>query len=181
MKDLSDAMYKKLEAAMARRNKKFAKMTAPGKRVQIAKDVIKALAENRIQARTGAYLVQMAYVPATTIKFETVSADIGLELQKCEVCAIGGIFVAAVHNADKLDFTPANDPKPMRKYLSEWFSLSQQALIEAAFERGAGCVPAGNRDAACLYCLTNTKLYFDAGINLSAGVYTRGKFPYGAR
>lgn len=59
--------------------------------------------------------------------------------EPCQGCAVGSLFLCAVDAYDKLkvkdaDICSAGNAAPLANYLERWFSLSQLALIEAAFE-----------------------------------------------
>lgn len=135
--------------------KPFEKLTPAQKRVQIARDVLAQLAAKRFKAT---HLVWVSKDGNHGINLDRVSnekevCDVTKKLKKCNVCAMGGLFVAAVERADALkigdiDGTDchaetgrefrsfANDD--LFGYLKRFFSMAQLEDIETAFEAGNG-------------------------------------------
>ncbi len=134
---------------------RFAKMTPAQKRVAIAYDVIAGLKAKRLVATPGIYVQLLAKSNMVTQR----DIDKGVELQakfakvkKCHVCALGGVFVAAVdrfndircsdnlgmevlYNAPHLAHANGYiEPTPMFDYLTGLFSRKQLTDIESAFE-----------------------------------------------
>src|SRR5689334_23260479 len=112
-------------------------------RVAIAKDVIAQVKAGRLRPKVGGFLKGIP----TNAKDEDDLRDV-LKGQTCEVCAVGGLFVAAldrknsitvdevVHHADRY----WNDG-PARatgfgtiEYVKRWFADWQVALVEMAYE-----------------------------------------------
>jgi hypothetical protein len=131
-------------------NAKFEKMTPSQKRVQIAKDVIAQLDAKRLYAKQGVYVQGKGGANNITVGGEGFWDDDTQETEvrdllapKCEVCAKGGLFVAAVDRFNKLKFRDelcpigaynrCSDPV---EYLSRFFGEQQLELIEYAFEKG---------------------------------------------
>ncbi len=132
----------------------FELLRASDKRVAIAKDVLEHLEANKIIASSGNWLIGIEF------SMEEYSNNIGLkekfstETQKCEACAIGGMFFAAVKLFNKLNVQDlSNAPlycngesipcysfglSTIRPYLLQFFDLKQLMLIEIAFETGVG-------------------------------------------
>jgi hypothetical protein len=131
------------------------RLTKAEKRVAIAKDVIAQLKAGKYRAETGSYceidLEEAALLEPT--------AELQKELKKvskCQVCALGSLFVSDVRKFDKLKVSDSGlgakqsqwecDPEPetfvneavdefaMRDRLGSVFSQEQLALIEAVFE-----------------------------------------------
>lgn len=130
------------------RERRFKQMTPEGKRVAIAKDVIEAIADEFIQPTEGTYLAINGNHDAMTI--DNVGAtqiqDLLTAQESCTACAIGAMFVCAVLRADSLTvkqfdrYAEYLDPcflnrgSKMAKFLKEFFSPTQIALIESALE-----------------------------------------------
>lgn len=129
----------------------FKKLTAAEKRVRIAKDVIDALNTKRITANRGGYILPSK---GEGDLFENAALDTQVRdafstVKHCEVCALGGIFVAAVERFDRIKIKNLNYMPIMRgntntvsdlnlhhfeNYLYKFFSRKQLAMIEMAFE-----------------------------------------------
>lgn len=145
------AVIKKLNKRTRAKNAAFRKMTPDQRRVCIAKDVLEALKLKKITPTSGIYL------DITSKKTVTKEADGDRDLSdllpsvKCNVCAIGAIFVCAVIRNDELPIGKgmrwnrfdADDYKvPVQElgfdehgYVSKFFSASQRSQIEMAFEK----------------------------------------------
>lgn len=82
---------------------KFSSLSAPQRRVAIAKDVIaglkakRLLAEQRVYCSTG--YDNVGILPK---KGDVELADVLINVPQCEVCAKGAMFIAAVEKFDKL-------------------------------------------------------------------------------
>lgn len=151
----------KTASQVKKSNAKFKKMTAAEKRVQIAKDVIAQLDTKRLRAFEGVYVrgrggsSNLKIDPEVFLLDETLDTEVrDLLAPQCDVCAKGGLFVAAVDRFDKLklgdDLCPignhggCSDPV---EYLTGFFEYNQLELIEYAFERGgAGDIVCGHED-----------------------------------
>ena len=88
------------------------------KRVEIAKEVLLLLDSHQIKAQSGYYIRQPHYNDAT-------------ENFYCEVCGVGALIVAALHETS--DMSGDNASKVLM-LLEPYFDFKQLALIEAAFE-----------------------------------------------
>jgi len=88
------------------------------KRVEIAKEVLLLLDSHQIKAQSGYYIRQPHYNDAT-------------ENFYCEVCGVGALVVAALHETS--DMSGDNASKVLM-LLEPYFDFKQLALIEAAFE-----------------------------------------------
>lgn len=104
-------------------------------RVEIAKDVIAQVKAKRFRVRTGRYIVGDAAFD------EQFGCGVNKPVRppaQCQVCAIGGMFVAALDRFNELYMRDVSDSEPnednMRGYLSRWFEYDQLQAIEAAFE-----------------------------------------------
>jgi hypothetical protein len=159
----------KRAATIAKRNAAFEKLSPEKKRVQIAKDVLKALDTKAFLPRNGAFVIgadgALGAIPL-------IERDTPQDLQVCEaaafdqcrVCALGGLFVTAVQRADKLTVRELRklegyersynlaDPlvglsdDSVVPYLERFFDKGQLFLIEAAFEGGRGWASAYDVD-----------------------------------
>lgn len=124
-------------------------------RIEIAKDVLKAMETRRFIAEYEGYLThddtterELAYAVHQAhwdqdsdallqpfSKREYVAPD------GCRVCAIGAVFVATVDRHDSLSLAKVYgeqglNSKKMLGYLEEWFEIEQMRLMEAAYEGG---------------------------------------------
>lgn len=117
----------------------FDKQTKSQKRVTIAKDVLAQLARKRFLATQGTYLSRR--IDAVNLDAEVCS--ITSKHKSCEVCALGGMFVAAVEKADKLKVFELSEvyggeatlqQEDCRDYLARFFDEEQLMSIESAFE-----------------------------------------------
>jgi len=136
--------FKRWASNIKRKERAFKKMSRAEKRVAVARDVILAIRAEQIVPATMVYLdaEKMSRTPELP-DLQVREALAGVE---CTACAIGSVFVACTNRADDLtmrefgvasQFHSESRPDQMRKYLSEWFSYKQLALIESAFERSA--------------------------------------------
>jgi hypothetical protein len=133
------------------RNYRFGKMTRAQQRVTLAKDIIKNVISGKFIAEQGSYVSFNYDNYVDNVRAQALIADargsgtqdklqmcqVFEAAEKCTVCGIGGAYVAAVLRADKLTLDRAGslgNDVPMRKYLDQFFSREQQALIECAFE-----------------------------------------------
>lgn len=125
------AAVNKLQTAQA--NHDFDRMSPRQKRVQIAKDVLFGLKSKRLTAFPGTYFLTDAQMEPEKEFSEAI------EGQRCDVCALGGLFVCAVDRMDDLKVYETNDGDPnqrkMHDYLAPIFDREQLMLIENAFER----------------------------------------------
>ena len=136
------------------RNRRFRKLTKNRQRIKIIKDVIAYLETGKFKATQGLYLRLKGYRNAVADDDQVHEL---VEKSKCEVCGIGGIFVAAVmlknelkvsdldsnpysHNATAAKHIKVEgvDDGGMREYLATWFDGDQLSLIESAFEQDDG-------------------------------------------
>lgn len=115
-------------------------------RVKIARDVLKQIKAKKLVPRNGTYMdvgnhfeyFSKLGLLNPSIQFNTVLPT------KCEVCALGAVFIAAVDKNNTLEigeltYTPDRLRRypsyfDMQNYLSKWFSREQLHLIESVFE-----------------------------------------------
>lgn len=142
-----EAQVEKDNKSIARNNAKFAKMSAPEQRVQIARDVIAQLASKRLVATPGIWLSGKNEGDLWTdkdIEKDVQLQDVLKKRKTCEGCALGGMFMCAVERTDKLKMNELIDPysgieeEDTVNYLSRFFDDNQLHMIESAFERGEG-------------------------------------------
>lgn len=136
------------------RNRRFARMPRDRQRIAIARDVLAQLDIGRFEA-ASVYL-QIRTRPLAEpheLHFKAAQAEIDLSevtacADKCRVCGIGSVFVAAVERADRLklaELRPNYDGNPlvprqkMVDYLAPWFDGEQLGIIESVFEQGQSC------------------------------------------
>jgi len=120
-------------------------------RVSIAKDVLKMIAADKIEPTHGTYLDGVGV--GSFSKTSRAQLDAKLKRAKCEVCALGSLFVAEVIKNDKLTcgiFAQASDldrQGAMRERLAPFFTVEELESIEGAFEgRDYGDKPCGATD-----------------------------------
>lgn len=168
---------KKVNRQIARDNEKFEAMTPTEKRVQIARDVLSQLRLKRLTAVSGVWLQGGDDSPLfenKDVEKNPELKDILAKTERCEGCALGGLFMCAVERADKIKLgelacvkeykeeakayknTPEyiNDVEGTMeftdafKYLKKFFSAHQLEMIEEAFEQGSGNCSTTNDHAA---------------------------------
>lgn len=134
------------------KDKKFAELIKAQKRVQLAEDVLDQLRIKRFKAKNGAFVYTKGHLVKPLVKPDAELQDITSKLKKCNVCALGGMFIAAIDRFDKLkirdleNFSYASEQgdafdieaSDITKYLKKFFSFDQIRLIELAFEQGTG-------------------------------------------
>ena len=132
-----------LRQMLKKENEAFNKLSAPKKRVAIAKDVIKQLGIKNFEACTGTYV----YPRATDIgKLQELDTNtnkqqanllISQGIVSCDVCAKGAIFMSHVmktNNCSVKKIAYSNHNREVTARVSEFFDKDQLNLIEAAFE-----------------------------------------------
>jgi len=122
------------------------KKTKAEMRIAIAKDVLKLLNTKRVSATPGTYLYQDS--EGVTTKDVLKDTQFSKRLKKCEVCALGAMFVAEVDINDKLGCKFMVEENEVRvdsksiqlgreimvKRLSPFFSKAALNNIENVFE-----------------------------------------------
>jgi hypothetical protein len=125
----------------AERNKAFGKLSPARQRMAIARDVLAQLATGKIVAESGTYFDSL------TFKVRGAGTQLQKSLQQmesCDVCAIGSLFVCGVLKANALTAGEAGVSGDyigsgiMTSYLSRFFTREQLGLIESAFETDTG-------------------------------------------
>lgn len=152
---IDDKLFKKINARVKRRNARFKKMTRKEQRLTIAKDVVDMLRSQKLKpASTYLSLGSMGYklygYEDTKEGKEALKVDAGqvlacaVEMEQCEVCGIGSLFVAAIVRNDKMKlkkFAPAYENGDAREleveYLSKWFDDDQLDLVEQYYEQNS--------------------------------------------
>jgi len=125
---------------MKNKNKTRAEM-----RVEIANDVLRSLESRRYKAKHLVYVEAPSrdrkYQKQLNIiaSWENSEEDEKRQFttpEKCNVCALGAMFVSAVdrHNSVTLAEMSYLDGEAEYDYLSKWFSTKQLSLIESTFE-----------------------------------------------
>jgi hypothetical protein len=142
------------------KEKSFKSMSAPERRVAIAKDVIAGLRAKRLVAQSGVYFSPLINADKAK-KFDLATDNWGnkqnfqeeLDMQQifkfsmksCECCAKGALFIAAVEKFDSVkDTNSVNAEDAADRWNGDWvcspliekgfFSRSQLDLIENFFE-----------------------------------------------
>lgn len=111
-------------------------MTKEQARIAIAEDVIAALRIGHIEATNGKFIELHGVIGDERDSLKDV-----LQCQDaCEVCALGGMFVAAVERFNKIKATGSTlyDLDEISPFLRQFFTKDQIKLIEMAFEQGNG-------------------------------------------
>ena len=124
--------------------KDLASMPAAKARIMIARDVIKALKTKHFIAQHGSYVVstELSQLLGNRSPHSQVR-DLFLDkAPECNVCALGGLFVAVVERSDNI--TPNDlsisssvscvNEDSLRRTLATIFPAEMLAEIEAAFE-----------------------------------------------
>ncbi len=124
-------------AEVKKENAKFRKLPKRQQVVLIAEDVLRQLAVKRLVPEFGTYLsVDRDVEDAIDGGPERDLREI-LHEEKCHVCGIGSLFVAALDRANGCtadDISSTDNDSFMREYLERWFDESQLNMIEVAFE-----------------------------------------------
>lgn len=131
-----------LNALIAEKNRQFALLSPEEKRVTIARDVINEIKTGRFVAETGDYVGGLGDSRVTEEEGNGELALIFAKLDKCNVCAVGGLFFCAVERADELKLRPHHqgagrlvDKAPYDSaYLRRFFDEVQLDVIEQWFE-----------------------------------------------
>ena len=123
------------------------RVTKAQQRVAIARDVLAQLKAGRLVGNSGSFIgTDLPYAPPQTQVQEVLK-----KVPRCDVCAVGSLFLCAVEKFDALKmedleafleaFGDSGVPVVERDvipYLQRYFSEAQLRLIEIAFERGEG-------------------------------------------
>ncbi len=124
-------------------------------RVAIAKDVIAQIKAKKYNPMQGCWVEQVDgpdYDDWLFEKAENCKVDVQVytkSIKKCNVCALGSLFVSAVNKYNNVygtfetvstmevfDFKETNNNSPLLRY----FTINQIKLIEHTFEGGVGAV-----------------------------------------
>lgn len=118
-------------------------------RIMLAKDVIASLEAERLISRSGSW-VRLETDRCDTDYFSSeIIADSDVELQelikdkRCEVCALGALFIEGIRRFDNFTVEDLSDGYSIDNddigiYLEGIFDEDQLMLIEVAYERGHG-------------------------------------------
>lgn len=127
-------------------NANFKKMTAPQRRVAIAKDVLLQLDAEKYRANSGSYILldESIEVPENT---ETQICEI--DMPNCETCARGAMFLSSIRLFNGINFAELTDDGGVLEggtaidrinvpdnedYEEKFFSRKQIEMIETVFE-----------------------------------------------
>jgi hypothetical protein len=122
---------------IAQKNRNFWKMGRNRRKVAIAKDVLLQLATGKMIATPGIYCRIELSKPVTTTDLQTELQN----LESCQVCGIGAVFVSKVNLANKFKidrgfgndrFAPGHDR--MIENMSRIFTDDELTQIETLFE-----------------------------------------------
>jgi len=145
---------KKLGKKIKKSNKKFRRATPEQKRVLIAKDVLKELAAESFITINGRWVVAEQNIVTEKELEDNAQLSVALKrLPQCEVCAIGGMFIAAVKRYNKIQCQGLFDPyscsalgysdythsetAALFGFLEKFFTPKQLSMIEVAYEGDA--------------------------------------------
>ena len=120
-------------------------MSKKSERIAIAKDVLSQIFAKKFIPKHGDYFHSLdeefnSQLYGAYVNGEYVMPDQESQLRppkKCEVCAIGCMFVSALDRNNKLQLKDSNvlgQDERMVNYLSDWFDSRQLRLMEVAFE-----------------------------------------------
>jgi len=122
----------------------FDAMTPEQKRVVIATDVIAGLNSRRLNARNGTYVDFNDKVGLDDEGNKDKEVNVVIKDKKCDVCALGAMFISAVDRFDdlKVKNSLAAEDHPtdgfgsagVYGYLSRFFDYEQLTAMETAFE-----------------------------------------------
>lgn len=134
------------KTSVKKSNAKFKRMTAAQKRVAIAEDALKWIASGIFKPMSGVYLKQTDGKAMDRLFVANPQAQLRtVDLGKCEVCAVGAMFVA---KSNLFNAVKVKDVGDYHEKLRQHFSETQLALIEAAFELTEGVGPYDAPEAA---------------------------------
>lgn len=159
-KEIVEKIVKTSNRNVVRNNKLFEQMTPAEKRVQIARDVLAQLASKRLVAEEGVWLsgINKDLFDKKDLQNDPELKTILAKVKQCQGCALGGMFMCAVEQADALKLSKLEGVKEYKEYganaykhldsdiseddafsyMKKFFTKSQLEMIECAFERGEG-------------------------------------------
>ena len=131
----------------AERNAEFEAMTPQQKRVTLAQDVLAQMAAGRFIATRGTYLEPDGGGSLAEEDADKDLSEILVDVETCDVCAIGSLFFCAVMRADKIK---VGNKERITKYgarlrdlgydyhtyLEQFFDAFTAEAIECLFESG---------------------------------------------
>lgn len=134
----TERAIKQINQSIARANKIYQKAGAAQRRVLIAKDALQQLKVHKIKAMPGTYvnaynLVEEAELE-TEVQLNTLLHNPMLK-SSCKCCARGALLLSAVRYRNDCIVKPDGYTSE-DSYVKE-FSVTQQDMIEAAFEKYA--------------------------------------------
>ncbi len=117
--------------------KEFNRLSAPQKRVAIAKDVIQQIKLEKYQIESGIWAA-MAPVDLETCEIDQNMLLQGIPIQ-CRCCALGAGMLSSMRLANIHSFSEDADLEAdVIPQLGKYFSNKQMAMIEAVFENRYG-------------------------------------------
>ena len=124
---------KKLFKGIRRSNKKFDSGTKAEKRVMIAKDILKYVDSQIIQAKAGKYVTLSE---AANLNYTASAQEELHKIPKCNVCALGSMAYAHVVRKNECSLGSLNliSQYRVKESVRHIFSNKQLSLIECAFE-----------------------------------------------
>lgn len=132
---------KRVNENTKRRNKRFQKLDRMQQRVAIAKDALAMLDAKKLIARRGVYASPTNWEDINLLPDNASCAAELAAAEQCKVCALGSIFMGAVHrgavaedcNISKFSLFDSDDDA-MRDMLEPYFTESELWSMENYFE-----------------------------------------------
>lgn len=117
-------------------NDYFKSLSKKGKRVAIAKDVLKQLEKDKYIARKGVYTSYLTDLSTSQEEFGQLNVRENFDkINKCEVCALGSMVLSCTKFVNKLSFNDINsETARMWNLLRKYFSDKDLVLMEYSFE-----------------------------------------------
>lgn len=154
---MNNKKLEKINKLIAEKNSAFIKATNSQKRVMIAKDVLAQIKAKRYVARSGTW-AQPTFRENFFNTEQTGNESIqqlfaSKEIESCDVCAIGGLFMSCTNLNNHTTYKQFNDESDeigeliaygdayetgISNGLDLFFSKNQLILIEIYFENGEG-------------------------------------------
>lgn len=135
------ATHEEIRKIIASNNAIFAAADAAGKRVLIAKDVLKRIESRQYIPNSGSWFGQSAFIGANP-NDSVQELIVGNRANGCTCCGIGSLFLSCIALNNKVvrgELYEVSGPADMsRLAIGQFFSDSQLEMIETAFELGEG-------------------------------------------
>ena len=118
----------------------FSRLSAAGKRVAIAKDVLAQIKKHQFLISRGEWcefgeLPVIEAKPVFNQSFLLKGKKIEIAVPKCNVCALGAAMCSSVRLGNVAELEKSSSETDVQDQLSRYFSGKQMEMIEACFER----------------------------------------------